>query len=64
VKPNKAKIGVVALLIGIMMGVGLAFFSEYMDSSLKTIEDVQECLGIPVLGTIPKMVSGGSRWKK
>jgi uncharacterized protein involved in exopolysaccharide biosynthesis len=64
VKPNKAKIGVVALLIGTMMGVGLAFLSEYMDSSLKTIEDVQEWLGIPVLGTIPKMVSGGNEWKK
>ncbi|KPJ49465.1 hypothetical protein AMJ40_05405 [candidate division TA06 bacterium DG_26] len=64
VKPEKAKIGGMAVLIGIMMGVGLAFLSEYMDHSLKTVEDVQEYIELPVLGTIPKIVPGDKKWKK
>jgi polysaccharide chain length determinant protein (PEP-CTERM system associated) len=64
VKPRKAMIGGVALLIGVMLGLGLAFLSEYMDDSLKAVEDVQEYLELPILGTIPKISSGGTRWKR
>lgn len=64
VKPEKVKIASVALIIGIIMGLGLAFLSEYMDHSLKTVEDVQEYIELPVLGTIPKIVSGGKKWKR
>lgn len=63
-KPRKAMIGGVALLIGMIIGLGLAFLSEYMDHSLKVVEDVQEYLELPIVGTIPKIVSGGKRWKR
>ena len=45
------------VLIGLVVGVGLAFFIEYLDTSVKTIDDVEQALGSPVLGVIPQNVS-------
>jgi capsular exopolysaccharide synthesis family protein len=38
------------------MGVGLAFFIEYLDTSVKTIDDVERTFQAPVLGVIPQNV--------
>jgi capsular exopolysaccharide synthesis family protein len=38
------------------VGVGLAFFIEYLDTSVKTIDDVERALQAPVLGVIPQNV--------
>lgn len=43
----------IALVLGLMAAVGIAFLQEYMDTSLKTPDDVQRYLGLPVLATIP-----------
>ena len=43
-------------IIGLVAGVGLAFFIEYLDTSVKTVEDVERHLGLPVLGIIPQKV--------
>jgi succinoglycan biosynthesis transport protein ExoP len=43
-------------LIGLVLGIGLAFFIEYLDTSVKTMEDVESLLGVPVLAIIPKNV--------
>lgn len=43
------------LLIGALLGVGLAFLFEYFDKTIKNPEDVEYYLGLPVLGTIPKI---------
>jgi len=42
-----------AVVLGLFMGTGLAFFREYMDNTVKIPEDVPRRLGMPVLGTIP-----------
>ena len=47
---------VLAAIIGIGLGVGLAFFLEYLDTSVKSLEDVERFLGVPVLAVIPKNV--------
>ena len=39
-----------------MLGFGLAFFLEYLDTSVKSLEDVERQLGVPVLAVIPKDV--------
>ena len=44
------------VLVGLVVGVGLAFFIEYLDTSVKTIDDVEQALGAPVLGVIPQNV--------
>jgi capsular exopolysaccharide synthesis family protein len=38
------------------MGIGLAFFIEYLDTSVKTIDDVERAFQAPVLGVIPQNV--------
>jgi len=43
-------------LVGLMIGLGLAFFIEYLDTSVKTMEDVENLLGLPVLAIIPKNI--------
>jgi len=41
-------------VVGIVFGIGLAFFIEYLDTSVKTMEDVESLLGVPVLAVVPK----------
>ena len=43
-------------LVGLALGIGLAFFIEYLDTSVKTMEDVETLLGVPVLAIIPQNI--------
>jgi capsular exopolysaccharide synthesis family protein len=43
-------------LVGLVIGIGLAFFIEYLDTSVKTMDDVEGLLGVPVLAIIPKNI--------
>lgn len=56
VRPNKALNIILGVVIGLVVGVGLAFFIEYLDTSVKTIDDVERSLQAPVLGVIPQNV--------
>ena len=40
-------------VMGLFLGVGLAFIAEYMDSSIKTTEDVERMVQLPSLGVVP-----------
>jgi capsular polysaccharide biosynthesis protein len=51
--PNKKMNIAIAFLIGLMISVGLAFLLEFMDNTFKTKEQLEQILGIPVIGTIP-----------
>lgn len=42
----------IAIVLGGMVGVGLAFLLEYLDNTVKTEDDIEKRLGLPVLGTI------------
>jgi capsular exopolysaccharide synthesis family protein len=44
------------ILVGLIVGVSLAFFIEYLDTSVKTIDDVERALQAPVLGVIPQNI--------
>ena len=46
---------VIGSLIGFILGVVMAFVRETMDTSIGTIEDVEEFIGVPVVGVIPFM---------
>jgi capsular polysaccharide biosynthesis protein len=53
VKPNKTLNVLIAFVVGLMASVGLVFLLEYLDNTIKTSSDVEQLLGIPVLGVIP-----------
>ena len=42
-----------ALVVGGMLGAGLAFFLEYFDNTIKTPEEVERYLGLTTLGVVP-----------
>jgi polysaccharide biosynthesis transport protein len=52
ISPNRPENYRIALLVGLTLGVFLAFLFEHADSSLKTPEDVKE-MGLPFLGMVP-----------
>ena len=53
VKPNKKLNVLIAFVVGLMASVGLVFLLEYIDNTVKTSDDIEKLLGIPVLGVIP-----------
>jgi uncharacterized protein involved in exopolysaccharide biosynthesis len=53
VKPNKAITLGLGLILGLLGGIGLAFFSDYLDHSLKSPQELQERVEIQILASIP-----------
>ena len=56
VSPKTMIIVPLGVIVGLIVGIGLAFFIEYLDTSVKTIDDVERALQAPVLGVIPQNV--------
>jgi polysaccharide biosynthesis transport protein len=54
VKPNKLKNIAIAFFFGIFVSMGLIIIMVVRDDTIKTEEDIVECLDIPVIGTILK----------
>jgi capsular polysaccharide biosynthesis protein len=52
VKPQPLLNIAIALVVGLMAGVGLAFLLEYLDNTIKTEQDIEKLLELPVLGVI------------
>ena len=53
VRPSLTMNLVMALLLGLLGGAGLAFLVEYLDNTVKTKEDLEALLGVPLLGVVP-----------
>jgi len=56
VRPNKTLNIILGVVVGLVVGIGLAFFIEYLDTSVKTIDEVERAFQTPVLGVIPQNV--------
>ena len=52
VKPNKRRMLMIGLLLALLAGVGVALMLDKFDNTLKSREDVQERLSVPVLGEL------------
>lgn len=61
VKPRPALNMAIAMVVGLMMGVGMAFLLEYLDNTIKSEQDIEKLLGLPVLGAIPVMSESDQR---
>lgn len=56
VKPNKRLNIAIAAVIGLMLGVGIAFLMELLDTTIKNEKDIEEILGLPVIGVVGSIV--------
>jgi capsular exopolysaccharide synthesis family protein len=52
-KPQRARNIILSMIFGLFGGVGLAFFTDYLDSTIKTPEDVEKKMFMPSLGIVP-----------
>lgn len=57
VSPNIFLNTAIAAVVGFLLGVGLAFLREVLDRRIRTEEQVQQILDLPVLGSIPDIDS-------
>ncbi len=55
VSPNKSMGLIIAMVLGIFMGIGVIFLIEFMDSTYKNKDILEQELNISVLGIIPKI---------
>lgn len=51
--PRTVRNVVLAMMTGLMLGIGLAFFFDYMDRSVKSTEEMHQASGVPSIGLIP-----------
>ncbi|MFH1080036.1 MAG: polysaccharide biosynthesis tyrosine autokinase [Pseudomonadota bacterium] len=56
-KPKKAQNILLAVVVGLSLGIGLAFFLEYIDSTIKLPDEVTRFLKIPYLGPVPVLAA-------
>jgi len=61
VTPNHERTGLLALLLGLMLGAGLALLLEHWDDSWHSPEEAEQISGVPTFGIIPEFQ--GSRDK-
>ncbi|WP_456380781.1 GumC family protein [Thiolapillus sp.] len=54
-KPNLQKNLQIALVIGLLGGIGLAFLFEHLDDTIKSASEIEKLVELPVLGVIPEL---------
>lgn len=54
VSPTPQRDGIIALVMGGMLGLGLAFLLESLDDSWQSPEEAEQVSGVPTFGTIPE----------
>ncbi len=57
IQPDKIKINILGLFLGLAVGLGLAYLVEYLDSSFKSAEQLKNAFNISVLGSISRIIT-------
>ncbi|ESU34273.1 capsular polysaccharide biosynthesis protein [Bacillus sp. 17376] len=55
IKPQPLLNIAIAMVVGLMAAVGLAFLLEYLDNTIKNEQDIEKTLGLPLLGVIAQI---------
>ena len=61
VGPGRFRTIMIGLFLSLLGGAGVAYFLEYLDNTIKTVEDVGRYVQLPSLGVIPAMAAATSR---
>ena len=61
---NLVKETVIASLLGLALGLGIVFIMFYFDTTIKNPDEVQEKVGLPLLGVVPKVDTGKKKKNK
>jgi polysaccharide biosynthesis transport protein len=59
--PQRLRTILLGLLVSLVMGVGLALFLEFVDNTIKSVEDVHRIAGLPTLAVIPAISQSSAR---
>jgi capsular polysaccharide biosynthesis protein len=57
VSPNPTRSGLIAFVVGIVLGTGLALLLDYLDDSWRSPEEAEHVSGVPTLGVVPEFES-------
>ena len=52
-QPRPARNGALGLVLGLLLGIGLAFLREALDTRIRTAQSISRRLGLPILAQIP-----------
>jgi capsular polysaccharide biosynthesis protein len=55
IKPNPVLNMAIAFVVGLMVGVGIAFLMDYLDNTIKSEQDIEKIMRLPVIGAIGQM---------
>jgi len=55
IAPNRERNVIIGVMLGLVLGAALGFALELLDRTVKTDEQIQSILGVPVIGTMPRM---------
>lgn len=53
--PKKLRNMAMAMLVGLIGGIGMVFVAEYFDDSIKTTQELEKICRVPVLGVVPRV---------
>jgi capsular exopolysaccharide synthesis family protein len=58
-KPKTKRDLALAAVLGLTLGIGLAFLMEHLDDSIKSVEDLERATSLPSLGLVPMLSDNG-----
>jgi polysaccharide biosynthesis transport protein len=54
VRPRPKRAAILGGLLGFALGIGLAFLAEALDKGVRSEKEIEEILGVPLLGRVPR----------
>ncbi len=64
VKPARAKILILGLILGLGAGGGTVYLGETLDQSIRTVDDLKRAYNLPVLGAVPDLAEDESKARR
>ncbi|MFL5737178.1 MAG: polysaccharide biosynthesis tyrosine autokinase [Actinomycetota bacterium] len=64
VRPNHLRDALLGVIVGLVLGFGAAFLRDYLDDSLRGVDDVERQTGATLIGVIPHVSAAYTEGKK